>query len=149
MPVSSAIALLNSTTFTEILSMNPPHLTLLFAGLCALLQCGLTSLVIVRRAKTGVDLLDGGDVTLLRRIRAHGNFSETAPMTLLLLALLEMSGLASTWLWALGIGLLLGRLLHAWSLLTTNAAWNRRGGMVLTLAVLSAQGVLCLWMYLH
>jgi uncharacterized protein len=128
--------------------MNPPYLTLLFAGLCALIQVALTAMVIVRRAKTGVDLLDGGDVPLLRRIRAHGNFSETAPMALLLLALLEMRGLSVTWLWALGIGLLLGRLLHAWSLLTTNTAWNRRGGMVLTLTVLSVQGVLCVWMYL-
>jgi uncharacterized protein len=129
--------------------MNSPYVTLLFAGLCALIHVALTAMVIVRRAKTGVDLLDGGDVTLLRRIRAHGNFSETAPMALLLLALLEMRGLSSTWLWALGIGLLLGRLLHAWSLLTTNAVWNRRGGMVLTLTVLSVQGALCLWMFLR
>jgi uncharacterized protein len=129
--------------------MNPPYLTLLFAGLCALIQVALTAMVIIRRAKTGVDLLDGGDVTLLRRIRAHGNFSETAPMALLLLALLEMRGLSPTWLWVLGVGLLLGRLLHAWSLLTTNAAWNRRGGMVLTLAVLSVQGVLCIRMFLR
>jgi uncharacterized protein len=127
--------------------MNPPYLTLLFAGLCALIQVALTAMVIVRRAKTGVDLLDGGDMTLLRRIRAHGNFSETAPMALLLLALLEMQGLSVTWLWALGIGLLLGRMLHASSLLTTNTAWNRRGGMVLTLTVLSVQGVLSLWIF--
>jgi uncharacterized protein len=125
--------------------MNPPYLTLLFAGLCALIQVALTAMVIVRRAKTGVDLLDGGDVTLLRRIRAHGNFSETAPMALLLLALLEMRGLSPTWLWLLGSGLLIGRVLHASSLLTTNSTWNRRGGMVLTLAVLSVQGVLCIW----
>jgi uncharacterized protein len=86
---------------------------------------------------------------LLRRIRAHGNFSETAPMALLLFALLEMRGLSLTWLWVLGIGLLIGRVLHASSLLTTNTAWNRRGGMVLTLAVLSVQGVLCLRMFLR
>jgi uncharacterized protein len=129
--------------------MNPPYLTLLFAGLCALIQVALTAMVIARRAKTGVDLLDGGDVPLLRRIRAHGNFSETAPMALLLLALLEMRGLSLTWLWVLGIGLLIGRVLHASSLLTTNTAWNRRGGMVLTLAVLSVQGVLCLRMFLR
>jgi uncharacterized protein len=129
--------------------MNPPYLTLLFAGICALIHVALTGLVIVRRVQAGVDLLDGGDVTLLRRIRAHGNFLETAPMALLLLALLELHGLSSTWLWGLGIGLVVGRVLHAWSLLTNNARWNRRGGMGLTLAVLSVQGALCLWVYLR
>jgi uncharacterized protein len=129
--------------------MHPPHLTLLFAGLCALLHFALTVMVIARRAKTGVDLLDGGDVTLLRRIRAHGNFSESTPIALLLLALLEMNGLSTTWLWMLGVGMLIGRVLHAWSLLTTNSIWNRRGGMVFTLAVLSVQGVLCIWIFLR
>ncbi len=129
--------------------MNPPYLTLLFAGICALIHVVLTGLVIVRRVQARVDLLDGGDVTLLRRIRAHGNFSETVPMALLLLALLELHALSPMWLWGLGIGLIVGRVLHAWSLLTTNASWNRRGGMVLTLIVISVQGVLCLWVYLR
>jgi uncharacterized protein len=129
--------------------MNPPYLTLFFAGICALIHVALTGLVIVRRVQAGVDLLDGGDVTLLRRIRAHGNFSESAPMALLLLALLELHSLSPTWLWGLGIGLVVGRVLHAWSLLTNNAPWNRRGGMGLTLAVLSVQSALCLWVYLR
>jgi uncharacterized protein len=122
-------------------------LTLFFTASCALLQCALTALVILRRAQTGIDLLDGGDQKLLRRIRAHGNFSETAPMALLLMALLEISGLASAWLIAFGITLLLGRILHAQSLLTNNAAWSRRGGMVLTLAVISIEAVCALWLF--
>jgi uncharacterized membrane protein YecN with MAPEG domain len=125
------------------------HTTLLFAGLCALLQCLLTALVIARRARTGVEWLDGGDLPLLRRMRAHGNFVETAPMALLLMALLELSGLAAVWLWALGGCLLLGRLLHAASLLTHNRPWSRRGGMALTLCALSTQAVLCLWFSLY
>ena len=124
------------------------HTTLVFAGLCALLQCLLTALVIARRARTGVAWLDGGDPPLLRRMRAHGNFVETVPMALLLLALLELGGLAAVWLWALGGCLLLGRLLHATSLLTDNHPYSRGGGMALTLIVLSAQAVLCLWMAL-
>lgn len=117
--------------------MNPVSITLLFAGCCALLQVALTALVIMRRAQTGVDFLDGGDQRLLRRMRAHGNFAETAPMALLLMALLEHRGVGELWLWGLGFSLLLGRCLHAYSLLTDNAAWSRRGGMVLTLGVLS------------
>lgn len=127
--------------------MTTIHLTLLFAGLCALLQCVLTALVIARRAQSRVSLMDGGDEQLVRRIRAHGNFTETVPMALLLIALLEQGGVAATWLWALGIGLLLGRALHAWSLLTSGALWIRGIGMVLTLAVISIAGVMCLVMY--
>jgi len=124
------------------------HLTLLFAGLCALLQCALTVVVIVRRVQTKVTLMDGGDTPLLRRMRAHGNFTETVPLALILLALLELRGLPTAWLWALGLCLLLGRALHATSLLTTGALWSRLAGMVLTLAVLSVGGVLCIGMFL-
>jgi uncharacterized protein len=127
--------------------MNTLHVTLLLAGLCVLLQVTLTALVIVRRAQTGVDLMDGGDSRLLRRIRAHGNFSETAPMALLLMAFLELGGLPVWWLWSLGGGFFLGRLLHAFSLLTNNATWSRRGGMALTLFGMSLQGVLCIWLF--
>jgi uncharacterized protein len=127
--------------------MNAPHLTLLFAGLCALLQCALTALVIVRRVQARVNLMDGGDEPLQRRIRAHGNFTETVPMALILIALLEWRGLPSTWLWALGICLLLGRALHAVGLLARGASWARLAGMLLTLVVLSVGGVLCLGMF--
>jgi uncharacterized protein len=126
--------------------MNAIHLTMLFAGLCALLQCALTVLVIVRRVQANVTLMDGGDTPLLRRIRAHGNFTETVPLALILLALLELRGLPPTWLWALGSCLLLGRVLHATSLLTNGAKWSRLAGMALTLTVLSVGGFLCIWM---
>ena len=129
--------------------MNTIHLTLLFAGLRALLQCALTVLVIVRRVQAKVNLLDGGDTPLLRRIRAHGNFTETAPLALILLALLELRGLPPGWLWTMGSCLLVGRLLHAMSLLTENLMWSRLAGMALALAVLSVGGVLCIGMFWH
>jgi uncharacterized protein len=120
------------------------HWTFLFAGLCALLHFFLTIAVIQRRAVTGVDLLDGGDTTLLRRIRAHGNFAETAPMAMLLLALLEVGGLQAKWLVLLGSAFIVARILHAMSLLSNNATWSRRGGTILSLKVLFVQAVLCL-----
>jgi uncharacterized protein len=129
--------------------MSSLHITLLFAGLCALLQCLLTALVIRQRITAGVNLLDGGDEPLLRRIRAHGNFVETAPMALLLLALLELRGLGAAWLWGIGICLVLGRLFHLAGILNKQAMWSRLVGMVLTLCVLSLQGVLCLWLFLR
>ncbi len=127
--------------------MTLPHLSLLFAGLCALLQTALTALVILRRVQARVSLLDGGDQTLIRRIRAHGNFAETAPMVLLLMALLEINGLATEWLWGFGSILIAGRLLHAFGLLARKARWARLVGMAMTLAVLSIEGVVCIGLF--
>lgn len=126
--------------------MNSVAVTLFFAACCALMQCLLTVLVIRRRPKAGVYFLDGGDDPLLRRIRAHGNFAETAPMALLLMALLEFSGLGRVWLLVFGVALLLGRVIHATSLLTNHAAWSRSLGMALTIGVISIEAVCGLWM---
>jgi uncharacterized protein len=126
------------------LSTAPVHWTLLFAGACALLQCALTALVVVQRVRSKIHFLDGGNPTLLRRVRAHGNFIETVPMALLLMLLLELGGVASTWLVMLGTALLLGRLLHAAGLLGWGGHRARLLGMVLTLAVLSLGGLACL-----
>lgn len=131
--------------------MHAIHLTLLFAGLYALLQCALTALVIKRRVQTGIKLMDGGDENLRRRIRAHGNFAETAPISLLLMAFLELSGLGSVWILSLGCGLLLGRVLNAYGLIVSDTQPKplptRLGGMALTLFVLSTEAALCLWFF--
>jgi uncharacterized protein len=129
--------------------MTTPHLTLLFAGLCAILQTALTALVIRQRAQARVSLLDGGNQELLQRIRAHGNFVETAPMALLLMALLEMNGLADGWLWGFGGLLVIGRVLHAYGLLSGRVGWPRLVGMSMTLFVISIEGVVCLWMFVR
>lgn len=126
------------------MSAAPVHWTLLFAGTCALLQCMLTALVIAQRVRSGINFLDGGDRTLLRRIRAHGNFSETAPMALLLMLLLELSGVAPAWLVMLGMSLLLGRLLHAAGVLGWGGRSTQLLGMALTLAALSLSGLGCI-----
>jgi uncharacterized protein len=125
------------------------HIALLIAGLCALMQVFMTALVIIRRAQTGIDFLHGDDGKLLGRIRAHGNFTETVPIAVIMLALLEMRGLGSAWVWSLGIALLIGRSLHALSLMTNNAAWSRRGGMSTTLLVLSVEAVACIFLFLR
>jgi uncharacterized membrane protein YecN with MAPEG domain len=127
--------------------MNTVSLTLLFSACCALMQCVLTALVIRRRIQARVYFLDGGDDSLLRRIRAHGNFAETVPMALLLMMLLELSGFSPLWLTMFGITLLIGRILHATSLLTNHATWSRSSGMVLTMAVIGIQAMCALWLF--
>lgn len=131
--------------------MHTIQLTLLFAGLCALLQCTLTALVIARRKQTGILLMDGGDQTLQRRVRALGNFSETAPMALLLMAFLELKGLGTAWILCFGFSLLAGRLMNAYGLVVIDTKPSpppiRLIGMVMTLAVLSIEAAWCIWYY--
>jgi uncharacterized protein len=104
----------------------------------------LTLWVVIGRLQFGVSLADGGNKKLLKRIRAHGNFAETVPLALLLLVLLELKGLSAAWIVGLGSALLVGRVLHAWSLLASARTWGRITGMVITLFVLSIQAVLAL-----
>lgn len=119
--------------------------TLTTAALCAGLQVALTALVIARRAESGVSFLDGGDTVLTRRMRAHGNFTETVPLALLLIALLELAAAPKGLLLGLAGLLLAGRLLHAVGVITRGDNWARRFGMLATVFALSALGVTSLW----
>jgi uncharacterized protein len=127
--------------------MQTIHITLLFVGILAILQCVLTAMVIARRLKAKVSLLDGGDKLLTARMRAHGNFTETVPIALIMMAFLEMRGIPGAWLWVIGISLTFGRVLHAVGLTTRKSTWGRLIGMGLTVAVISLQGVACVWFF--
>ena len=59
----------------------------------------------------------------------------------------ELAGMTSVWWVALGTALLVGRLLHADSLLGWGGTPMRLLGMGLTLAVLSLGGMACLAMW--
>jgi uncharacterized protein len=130
-------------------TLSLPHVSLVFAALCALLQVALAALVIQRRAAAGINFLDGGDATLLQRMRAHGNFTETAPMALLLLLMLEVAGLPAAWLWAFGAALVASRLLHAYGLLVGKGLFGRVAGTLLGLALLGAEAAACAWLFVR
>lgn len=121
-------------------------ITIFFIGVFALIHIPMTVMVGLRRAQTGVQFLDGGDQTLLRRMRAHGNFTETVPITLLAMAAAELSGLGDAWLWAGGLSLLAGRLMHAAILITKGWGLPRAIGMILTFLPLAGFG---LWAMTH
>jgi uncharacterized protein len=116
--------------------------TAFFAAIFAFMQVGLAVLVIRRRRELKAGLGDaGGNSQLQRRIRAHGNFSEYVPMALLMLALIELRGVDTRWLCALGSVLLLGRAAHAYGLIIAEDRIPpvfkfRIGGMMCTFTVL-------------
>jgi uncharacterized membrane protein YecN with MAPEG domain len=127
-----------------------PRITLLFASLHALLMLLLLARISRHRHGHRIGLGDGGDVELGRKIRVHGNFVEHAPFALLLLGLLELSGLAASWLWIFGGALLLGRVIHAIGLSRTGGySVGRFYGTALTWVVLLAMALAGIWQALR
>ncbi|MCB1491881.1 MAG: MAPEG family protein [Rhodobiaceae bacterium] len=122
--------------------MTEPILTSLYAAPLALMYIVLAARVVNLRTSERVSLGTGESEALLRATRIHGNFSEYVPFTLLLMALAEMGG---AWPWlihGLGLALIAGRLLHAYSIPRGMKALRFRvAGMALTFAALAAGAV--------
>ena len=88
-------------------------LSLTFAAVCAILNIWLSSRV--GRVRMGQKVLhgDGGNPLVLKRMRAHANFTEYAPFVLILFVLVELAYGPQLWLWGVIIVYTLGRLAHA------------------------------------
>lgn len=126
--------------------MNSIPITTLFVGIFAVIQVPLTVMVGYRRARTGIQFFDGGDQVLLRRMRAHANYTETVPIVLLAMACAETTGAAAWALWLGGLSLLVGRLMHAAILVIKGWGLPRAIGMILTMAPMLGFGI---WSLLH
>lgn len=110
--------------------------TALFVGLLIYVHVFLTVRVGNYRRVTGIFLQHDNDEVLLRRIRAHGNFTETVPITLIAMGVVELGG-APNWLLLTGGGaLLLGRIIHAVAFARGGTGLGRGIGMLLTLGAM-------------
>jgi uncharacterized protein len=119
--------------------------TPLYAGLLGFWFLVLSARVVQRR-QDGITLGDGGDARMLRLIRGHANFAEYVPLILLLMALLELGHTSTYVLHALGMGLLVARLLHGFALsFTQHFRFGRFYGAALTFLVLAVAAALCVW----
>ena len=118
--------------------------TPLYAGLLALWYLVLSFKVIGGRRR-GINLGDGGDPMMLRMIRGHANFAEYVPLILVLMGVLELGHRPAWLLHALGITLLVARLLHGYALsFTEKWMFGRFWGTLLTFVVLLAAALACL-----
>jgi uncharacterized protein len=114
--------------------------TSIYAGLCGLLMAWLALQTIKVRRVNKVKLGDGGVFELQSAIRAHGNFAEYMPITIILLFLLEHNGAPVLVIHIIGVAFLYGRWLHAQGLLKDNLR-KRVMGMGFTLNILLALSV--------
>ena len=88
-------------------------ITILYAGLLGLLSIVLSFFAGSLRGKTKISVGDGGNQELLLAMRRHANFTEYVPLALILIGLLEYSGVSATAIHVLGAGLLVARIAHA------------------------------------
>lgn len=98
----------------------------LYMALLSLLFILFTLLVIKARQKGRVLIGHGEADYLLRRIRAHANFAEYAPIFLILLFTSEKIGMNAYLLHAMGILFLIGRISHAYGLLKAENLVNEK-----------------------
>lgn len=119
--------------------------TLYFVAIFALIQVVITNLVGAARIKNEVHFYDEGDIALRRNVRAHGNFTETVPMTLLAMAGAEMAGTPHSILWAGGVLLLIGRGLHYWVIRRHGWGNLRALSMILTFIPMGGFAIAILW----
>ncbi len=120
-------------------------ITALYAGLLTVLLIVLSVRVIAIRRGERVEIGDGGDKELLRRMRVHANFIEYAPYALILMGLAELLKASPLLLHALGLLLVTGRAIHAYALSQTPHIMQLRVmGMVLTFTTLGIAAMACI-----
>lgn len=117
-------------------------ITPLYAGLLGILYLALSFRVVQgRQAADGPGLGDGGNASMLRRIRGHANFAEYVPIILVLLAMLELGAWPAWLLHGLGAALLIARLLHGYALsYSDHFQFGRFWGTLITFVLLLVCG---------
>jgi len=126
--------------------MDNVTITPMYAAILGLILLLLSvRIVAVVRAKGEVGYGDGGNPDFTTVVRGQGNFIEYVPLILILIGFAEAGGTSSTWIHAMGGGLVLGRILHPLGL-TSEPGVNvmRFSGTVLTWLVLLASSVIVL-----
>ena len=117
-------------------------ITGIYAGICGLLLVVLYVRISQRRLATKIGVGSGGDAELEQRVRAHGNLVESAPFALILLFLIEQTGLGAIYVHTLGATFIAARVAHAQGMSTTTGRSAGRFygslGTVILILVMSA-----------
>ena len=119
-------------------------ITLTLAAAAALINLWLMIRCGQARTSEKISVGDGGSEFLIRRMRAHSNFIESAPIVLILIGALEAAGGTSNWLWAVGIAFTIGRLAHGLGMDGGVLGKGRMVGTLLTFLTLIILAVMAL-----
>jgi uncharacterized membrane protein YecN with MAPEG domain len=120
----------------------------LYASLLGLLFVGLSIRTLRMRHRLRIAVGDGGNEAMLRAMRAHANFAEYVPLSLLLLYFVERGGASAALVHLLGLCLLAGRVLHSIGVSRLNEPYGYRVfGMAMTFACIIGASLRLLWLY--
>ena len=126
-----------------------PTILPLYAALLAIMFVVLSIRTIRQRRKLKIGLGDAGNKDMQRTMRVHANFAEYVPLCLLMIYWVEQSGVYAWFVHLLCLGLVAGRLSHAYGVSQLRENFRFRvTGMSLTFAVLIACAAHLLWVAL-
>jgi uncharacterized membrane protein YecN with MAPEG domain len=128
-----------------VMTLSLPLVVTPYAAILGLLGAALTVNVIVNRVKGGVTSGDGGVPRLTQAIRAHCNFTEQAPIALIVILVAEAARARPLKINILGALLVISRLASAYTLnQTLNNTWLRVLGGGLAVLVLATASIVAL-----
>ncbi|WP_150911571.1 MAPEG family protein [Marinobacter halotolerans] len=118
-----------------------------FAAVLGLLLLFLSFLVSRYRLKFKQGLGVSEDIDFQATVRAHANLVEYAPIGLIMLAIAELNGVSSTLIYWIGMGFVVGRLLHAFGMINGRGGPHmaRMAGILLTWLAILALSLLLFW----
>lgn len=123
-----------------------PTILPLYAALLTIMFVILSIRTIRQRRKLKISLGDADHKDMQRAMRVHANFAEYVPLSLLMVYLVEQSGVYAWFVHLLCMGLLIGRLSHAYGVSQQRENFTFRvTGMSLTFAVLITCAAHLLW----
>ncbi|MEJ2682647.1 MAG: MAPEG family protein [Gammaproteobacteria bacterium] len=125
----------------------PLPITSFLVALFSILMVLLSFQVSLRRIKAGNNSTNGsGDETLKRRIRAHGNFIEYAPLAAISVGLTEFANGPRTLVFGLAVSFFASRVIHAFGMLYTSTPAARALAMLIQHASFLVVGF---WLAFH
>lgn len=117
-------------------------ITLTVGGIAALINIWLMFRVGQVRTSEKISVGDGGNEKVIRRMRAHSNYIESAPFIILLVAAIELASTTSPlWLWIVSGLYLLGRVAHGIGMDDGKFGKGRMIGTIVTMLTLLGLGI--------
>ena len=125
---------------------SPLPLVAPYAAVLGLLFIVLSVRTLRTRRRLSIAVGDAGNAEMLRAMRVHANFAEYVPFALLLLWLVETTGVPSVVLHVAGCALVAGRVAHAYGVSRSPETFSYRVfGVAVTLSTI---GLASLWLLL-
>ena len=120
-------------------------ITLTLAAACAFVNLWLATRCVRIRMSAKTLHGDGGNPLLAHRMRAHANFTEYAPLVLILFALVELALGSPLWLWIAACAFIIARVAHPIGMDGDSPSPARAVGALLTWVVMAGLAVAALY----